>query len=196
MFLQQARGTFSFFLIPQRFPLEDIRLIPKLLDISSNFCYTSCNTSERQGFYLLWMFGKYIAILNRQEHRYLNQQVQEYGFGPSVYLLFYLSKHEGISQKQLCETMVIDEAAMARSMKKLEQQGLVTRRKDTNDLRCYSLYLTPKGRDFIPTLTQFGCDFWDNVTKDFTEEQLVWFLSMCERMAENALQKNQEDSTK
>lgn len=141
------------------------------------------------------MFGKYISILHRQEHRYLNQKVQEYGLGPPLYPLFYLAKHEGVSQKQLCETMAIDEAVITRSMKKLEQQGLVIRRKDSNDLRCYSLYLTQKGRDFIPVLTQFGYDFWTSITKEFTDEELVMFLSMCERMAETAL-KNKEESSR
>ena len=138
------------------------------------------------------MFGKYIAILHRQEHRYINQKVQEHGLGPSVYALFYLAKHEGVSQKQLCEDMAIDEAVMTRSMKKLEEQGLVTRRKNANDLRCYSLYLTERGRAFIPVLTQLGCDWWSSITEGFSDEELVTFLALCERMAQNALSKNEE----
>lgn len=138
------------------------------------------------------MFGKYISILHRQEQRCFNQKAQEYGLGPSaVYALFYLAKHEGISQKQLCEIMVVDEAAITRSMKKLEEQGFVTRRRDQNDLRCYSLYVTPKTRELIPILNSIGSGFWSSITKDFSEEELLVFLSMCERMAENALEENQ-----
>lgn len=127
----------------------------------------------------------------------MNQKIQEYGLKPlPIQPLFYLSKHEGVSQKQLCETIAVDESAITRSIKKLEEQGLVTRRKDPNDLRCYSLYLTEKGREFIPMLTQFGVDFWTDITRDFSDEEIVWFLSMCERMVKNALSKNQEKSSR
>lgn len=85
-------------------------------------------------------FGKYIAVLHRQEQKYINRVMKSYGLGYSCYnFLLYLSRNEGVSQKALCRDMVIDEALAARAMKKLEGQGMSagTKRKAAARISCF-----------------------------------------------------------
>ncbi len=123
----------------------------------------------------------------------MNQVVQQYGLGPSSYnFLLCLAANEGASQKQLCEKMLVDEAIATRAMKKLEKQGFITRQKDRNDLRCYALYLTEKGREIIPILQASLQDWWTTLTEDFPAEDLEKLLAQCEQMTQKAILKNQE----
>ena len=76
------------------------------------------------------ILGKYISILYRQERKLLNYIMREYDLGYSSYnFILYISSHPGSSQKEVCQNMVIDEALATRSMKKLERQGYLTRRR-------------------------------------------------------------------
>jgi DNA-binding MarR family transcriptional regulator len=137
--------------------------------------------------------GKYISILYRQEQRHMNQVVQQYGLGPSSYnFLLCLAANEGASQKQLCERMLVDEAIATRAMKKLEEQGFITRQKDRNDLRCYALHLTEQGRAIIPILQASLQDWWTTLTQDFPAEDSEKLLAQCEQMTQKAILKNQE----
>ncbi len=123
----------------------------------------------------------------------MNQIVQQYGLGPSCYnFLLALSDHEGASQKQLCSIMMVDEAIATRTMKKLEQEGFVTRQKDGRDLRCYTLALTERGRALIPQLQHSLNDWWTTLTSDFSEQEASALLDACIGMSQKAIEKNQE----
>lgn len=93
------------------------------------------------------VLGRSIAILHRREQKYMIQKMKEYGIGYSSYnFLFYLSAYPGSSQKEMCENMAVDEALAVRTMKKLQEQGLIQRKKRSRKwaVLCYQSY--PKGR--------------------------------------------------
>ena len=87
------------------------------------------------------VLGRSIAILHRREQKYMIQTMKEYGIGYSSYnFLFYLSAYPGSSQKEMCENMAVDEAIAVRTMKKLQEQGLIERKKSEEDARSYAIY--------------------------------------------------------
>ncbi len=92
---------------------------------------------------MISLLGKYISILHRQEQKSLNVSLKQYGLGYSSYnFLLYISRNEGSSQKDICQTLAINEALATRTMKKLEQKGYIIRKKEENNQRSYALYLT------------------------------------------------------
>lgn len=129
--------------------------------------------------------AKYIAVLYRQEQKYINHVLEPYGLGYSSYkFLLYLSRNEGCSQKQLCCNMVLDEALATRVMKKLESQGYVSREKGNG--RTYRLYLTEKGRELAPRIRQAVAVWWGSLTESWTPAQMDWILQELPRMIEKA----------
>lgn len=131
------------------------------------------------------ILAKYISILYRQEQKYINHVLAPCGLGYSSYkFLLYLSRNEGCSQKQLCRSMVIDEALATRVMKKLETQGYVCREK--GDGRTYSLHLTDKSRALVPKIRQAVAVWWSGLTESWTEQQMDWVLQQLPQMIEKA----------
>ena len=135
------------------------------------------------------ILGKYISILYRQERKLLNYIMREYDLGYSSYnFILYISSHPGISQKEVCQNMVIDEALATRSMKKLERQGYLTRRREALDGRTYSLFLTPQGQELVPVIRRALEQWWEQLTAqaDLSQEELEIILPLLRKMSDSS----------
>lgn len=144
---------------------------------------------------MITLMGKYISILHRQEQKYLSRVLQTDRLGSSgVNFLLYLSRNEGVSQKQLCDTLAIDEAMGTRGLKKLAEGGFLERRRDETDLRSYALYLTPKGKKLIPELRRAIESWWSEMMRrlPFDEAEALRLMAQLEQMADAALQINRQ----
>ena len=128
--------------------------------------------------------GKSIAILHRREQKYMIQTMKEYGIGYSGYnFLFYLSANPGSSQKEMCENMAVDEALAARTMKKLQEQGFVERKKSEENGRSYAIYLTEKGKKTIPQMRKALTVWWSQILSVLSEEEQQIIVHGLEKMA-------------
>lgn len=61
-------------------------------------------------------------------------------------LLFHLARRDGRTQLELSQLCHLKPPTVSVTLKKMEEDGYVTRQKDTNDLRQTRVYLTEKGR--------------------------------------------------
>ena len=130
------------------------------------------------------VLGRSIAILHRREQKYMIQAMKEYGIGYSSYnFLFYLSAYPGSSQKEMCENMAVDEALAVRTMKKLQEQGLIERKKSEEDARSYAIYLTEKGEAVIPKLRKALAGWWSQILSVLTEDEQQAMIHGVEKMA-------------
>lgn len=130
------------------------------------------------------VLGRSIAILHRREQKYMIQKMKEYGSGYSSYnFLFYLSAYPGSSQKEMCENMAVDEALAVRTMKKLQEQGLIQRKKGAGNGRSYAISLTPKGEELIPRLRNALAEWWSQVLSVLPKEEQQNMVEKIEKMA-------------
>ena len=63
-----------------------------------------------------------------------------------------LSRHEGINQGGLAELLEVEPITLCRMIDRLEESGLVERRRDPSDRRAWRIYLTPKSRPLLDQL--------------------------------------------
>ena len=70
--------------------------------------------------------------------------------------LAYISRNEGTNQVALAEILDIRPITLARLVDKLEENGLVERRKDPMDRRAFRLYLTPAAQPVIEKIWQYS----------------------------------------
>tara|TARA_R110000751_G_scaffold237274_1_gene338327 strand:+ start:7301 stop:7747 length:447 start_codon:yes stop_codon:yes gene_type:complete len=54
---------------------------------------------------------------------------------------------DGLTQKQLVDRLDIEQATMANTLARMERDGLVVRKKDTNDGRVQRIWLTDRARE-------------------------------------------------
>lgn len=90
--------------------------------------------------------GKLIAIIAKNQTLYLNRHLDNLNINASqLHFLFEISHQKEINQEKIASRCNIDKGTVARSIKKLEENGLVKRQIDDNNRRQNIISLTAKG---------------------------------------------------
>ena len=120
--------------------------------------------------------GKYISQLYRKGSVFINKEVSEYGIGSGQFMfLLELYINDGKNQEEIAETLKIDKGTTARALKKLEEQGFVTRIKEEND----------KAKDVRDGVLDVLNDWNKEITKSLTEEEEEMLKSLLEKVCKN-----------
>ncbi|MGI6549026.1 MAG: MarR family winged helix-turn-helix transcriptional regulator [Syntrophomonadales bacterium] len=92
--------------------------------------------------------------------RYLASQLEEYGVSvPQSFVLFALLEEDGSTLKEIGTKAQIDSSSMTVLVDKLENEGLLERKLDSQDRRAIRVFLTPKGRDLAARVHTLALDF-------------------------------------
>lgn len=87
-------------------------------------------------------------------------------------LLFKLSRHPGLSQKDLAELLEVEPMTVARLTDKLQARGLVERRADPNDRRIWRLHLLPPAEKVLREVEAERLAIAAVVTRDLPAETI------------------------
>lgn len=90
--------------------------------------------------------GKLLSMIARGHTIYINRNLEPYGINATqLHLLFEISHQHDINQENIALRCNINKGAVARSIKKLEDKGLVVRQIDENNRRQNKVSLTDMG---------------------------------------------------
>ena len=67
-------------------------------------------------------------------------------------VLFVLAREQGLKQAELAERLDVAPISLGRQLDNLEQEGLVERRRDALDRRCFRIYLTDAAQPALEVL--------------------------------------------
>lgn len=136
--------------------------------------------------------GRYISCIYRYFHKYMHEQLKEYNLGSGQFhFLMMLYRRDGVNQETLAETLHIDKATSARAVKKLEQQGFVTKKRDDNDRRNYNIFLTEKAKKIKPKIKYILNNWTKILLKDISKEEQNQLFNLLEKIAQNATEPNE-----
>ena len=97
--------------------------------------------------------GYLLADNSRLARWAFDQQVREIGVtGPQARLLLILSRQSGENQGYYAEKLEVEPITLCRMVDRLEEAGMVERRKDLTDRRAWRLHLTPKSQKIVAKL--------------------------------------------
>ncbi len=109
---------------------------------------------------LLYMIGKGYSV-------YVNRNLEEFGINTTqLHLLFEIAHESNINQEMIATRCNINKGAVARSIRKLEEKGLVKREIDENNRRQNRLSLTKDGEDILIKACGVLRDWEDSVILD------------------------------
>ena len=134
------------------------------------------------------MIGKLISVLFRCRKSYVKKRLEPYGIsGGQFGIILALSKHDGISQEEICDHLRIDKTFAAKAMKNLEINEYIRRERDPHDGRAYNVFLTEKAVNILPLITETVKSWEDSVTSGFTQEEYHSVETLLKKMADNAI---------
>ncbi|EFS01070.1 MarR family winged helix-turn-helix transcriptional regulator [Listeria seeligeri] len=102
-----------------------------------------------------------------------------------VEILFHIKQTPGQSQNKLKENLYIDSASITRHLKRMEEQGLITREKKDENKRYTYLFLTPTGESELASLLAEKEKFQNEALADFSEEEVALWLKSVTKMMNN-----------
>jgi DNA-binding MarR family transcriptional regulator len=105
--------------------------------------------------------------------------------GAQYQILLHLWKNDGLTQKEIQKITMRTKAAMAKLVDGLEERNLVTRIPDPNDLRCKSVYLTPKGKRIKETLLNIGAENEKKAMKGISPEEIELLKNILGKIMNN-----------
>ena len=108
--------------------------------------------------------SKLIIMIARGQTTYLNHRLNDWGINSTqLHLLFEISHHDDLNQEKIYSRCNINKGAAARSIRKLEEKGLVTRKIDDDNRRQNKVSLTEKGRKTLDASIHYLKSFEEEV---------------------------------
>ena len=122
----------------------------------------------------------------RDINKFLSHHMDQYSLGNGQFgILYEVSKEEGISQEVIAQRRNVGKSAVAKSIKRLIENGYLYREKDEIDRRAWRLYCTDKGKNMIPIIINLIEIVKKLLTNGSSEEEIKIFRKVIERMSQN-----------
>lgn len=131
-------------------------------------------------------FDKALDDVYRNKNRLLSYFLDKHSLGNGQFqILNMIAWDEGTSQEKIANKRNIDKSAIAKSVKKLIDNGYVHKLRDEQDKRAFCLFCTEKGKQVIPEIRRILRQVDEILTNGSTPEELAAFIRVTTRMNHN-----------
>lgn len=108
--------------------------------------------------------GFLISDISRLMRRRFDERARQVGATRAQWrTLTTLSRHEGVNQGALAELLEVEPITLCRMIDRLEESGLVERRRDPADRRAWQLFLTDKAGPILADLRSMADDLFEQM---------------------------------
>jgi DNA-binding MarR family transcriptional regulator len=119
-----------------------------------------------------------------------NEEATKYGATMATgFALLSIDKDKGIPSTALGPRMGMEATSLTRTLKSMEQKGLIVRKKNPADGRGVLIFLTEEGKQKRELSKQTVLKFNEVIKAKITEVQLHNFIEVTEIINENILEK-------
>lgn len=109
-------------------------------------------------------FGELLYILHKNNRKYLNDSLAEYGLNllQAMCILTIQQKHD-VTQQELTKMLYLTKSGITKAIKKLQEEGFIIKEQSQKDNRKFVLKLTKKGEDIIPALNAINREWEEKI---------------------------------
>jgi DNA-binding MarR family transcriptional regulator len=139
-------------------------------------------------------------ILNRtsiQSKALFAQRIKQFDISPEQWsLVFRTVESKGLTQKELSDSTYKDQANITRSIDRLEKKSLLKRVPNHNDRRIINIFPTEDAINLVDTIIPISSEFNSFLTKDFSEEEKQQLIKLLNKVYENLLKEELNETKK
>ena len=139
-------------------------------------------------------------ILNRtsiQSKSLFTQKIKQFDISPEQWsLVFRTVESKGLTQKELSDSTYKDQANITRSIDRLEKKSLLKRVPNHNDRRIINIFPTEDAINLVDTIIPISSEFNSFLTKDFSEEEKQQLIKLLNKVYENLLKEELNETKK
>ncbi len=127
-----------------------------------------------------------MAKVNRRLRTVFDARVKERGLTLArARTLLALIEQEGLYQKELAETLEIENATMVRLLDGLERQSFIERQTVEGDRRAKRVVMTEEGKVLAEQVEKLAGDVREDLLEGVTDEELSIALNVLRKMSES-----------
>ena len=99
--------------------------------------------------------------------------------------LIVLSRNEGVNQGGLADLLEVEPITLCRMIDRLEESGLVERRRDPSDRRAWLIFLTDKSRPLLDQLRELADDLFASALDGLSDAAQAELVASLTRVRSN-----------
>lgn len=119
---------------------------------------------------------------------YNNEAVNHELTTTTGFILLNIDGENGTPSTQIAPLLGMEATSLSRTMKQLEERGIIKRKKDKEDARVVRINLTEKGKRKREVSVKTVKDFNKIITEKYTKEELDHFHEMLEDITATAIE--------
>lgn len=114
-----------------------------------------------------------MGFISRQAMMKMNQEASQYGLDHNLFLILTrIVEHPAIHQSQLAELVQIDKTTLSRSLRKLEERGLIVKKTKAQNKKFKELYPTTSALKVYDKLIGFEDRYIQTKLHQLTSSEL------------------------
>ena len=131
-------------------------------------------------------FGFLLSDTARLLRKRFDERARQHGATRAQWkALLGISRHEGINQGGLAELLEVEPITLCRLVDRMEEAGLVERRRDPKDRRAWQLYLTQKAHPVLEELHATAAELMEQALRGISGEQADMMTDLLNRIRDN-----------
>jgi DNA-binding MarR family transcriptional regulator len=136
--------------------------------------------------------GFLISDVSRLMRRRFDERARTSGAtGTQWRMLKILERHEGVNQGTLAELLEVEPITACRMIDRLEESGLVERRRDPGDRRAWRIFLTPKAHPVLDELRRIASGMIDDLLHGLSKAEVDALFHSLHTMRSNLTAANE-----
>jgi DNA-binding MarR family transcriptional regulator len=125
-----------------------------------------------------------ISIIYRTHNVYLNHVISNFNVtAGQIPFILHLLKKENVSQDDLANDLFIDKGTVAIALRKLEDEGIVKRKRLTENRRKYIISFTENGRKIAGEIEELNKKWENYVLKEVITVDKKIFMKMIQDLS-------------
>ncbi|UVO52254.1 MarR family transcriptional regulator [Sphingomonas sp. SUN019] len=133
-------------------------------------------------------FGFLLSDVSRLMRRRFDERARTIGATRAQWrALTSISRNEGINQGGLADLLEVEPITLCRMVDRLEEAGLVERRRDPNDRRAWQLFLLPKSHPILESLRGMADELFVGALDGLSSRDQAHLSASLSRIRENLL---------
>ncbi len=127
------------------------------------------------------------GILNRIFVSFISKSLstQDLSYSDSIFLV-NIGDNEGTTQEELANFLAIDKAAIARSVKNMEEKGYLRTERSNVDKRAKKLSLSDSGKELYQYMQDLNHQWMDQIMGDLAPDEIKLFIQTIDHISNRA----------
>ncbi len=134
------------------------------------------------------ILARWFSIILETIRAYINRDLEAENIDHNEFsiLMRIFMYGDGIKQEELTSSLVMDSAAISRTVKELTNKGFIRKEINPQDMRAYLIYLTPRGMELEAKITKVYDSIFHRLTVGISQDDVYQCINTLEEIFENA----------